>query len=244
MQITKRLAGNGLQWIKCGWELFKPYVGLWIIITIAVTLLVIFLSLLPLLGGILSSLISPLIAAGMLNGAANIRSGDSLDANQILEPIKSDRRNALLTLGAVQLAVTILAGLVMLSFINPAVLEAMRTGGSSVNNPLGGLPITGVLISMLLWLLFLMAMLYAPALVWFDGVKPVEALRESFRASWQNMLPLSLYGAIMLVLAILAAIPFGLGYLILSPVAVCSLYCSYRDIFHAEPKEHPAVLKL
>jgi hypothetical protein len=33
------------------------------------------------------------------------------------------------------------------------------------------------------------------------------------------------------VLAILASIPFGLGWLVLGPVMICSVYASYRDIY-------------
>jgi uncharacterized membrane protein len=40
-----------------------------------------------------------------------------------------------------------------------------------------------------------------------------------------------LFGAVWLGLSILAAIPIGLGFLVLLPVTICALYCSYRDIY-------------
>jgi len=33
-----------------------------------------------------------------------------------------------------------------------------------------------------------------------------------------------------------AIIPFGLGLILLVPVTVCALYCSYRDIFSSMPE--------
>jgi hypothetical protein len=36
---------------------------------------------------------------------------------------------------------------------------------------------------------------------------------------------------ILFVAAILASIPFGLGWLVLGPVVAASLYTSYRDVF-------------
>jgi len=238
--IRKRPAGDAVQWITCGWNLFKSYMGLWVLITIAVMLLMILLGLLPLVGGIASALISPLLAAGMMNAADKIKSGETLDANHVLEPARSKKLNSLLILGVAQLLVAILSGLVAFSSLSPAVLEAMQTGGTSVNGPMGGLPITGVLLILTLWSLFFMALLYAPALVWFDDIKPTDALKQSFLATLRNWLPLSIYGLIMVVLAILSAFTFGLGYLMLLPVAYCSLYCSYRAIFHSEVKNRSA----
>jgi uncharacterized membrane protein len=43
--------------------------------------------------------------------------------------------------------------------------------------------------------------------------------------------PFLLYGVVMLVGAIVAAIPFGLGFLIWVPVAIASTYVAYRQIF-------------
>jgi uncharacterized membrane protein len=43
--------------------------------------------------------------------------------------------------------------------------------------------------------------------------------------------PFLIYGIIMLVLSILATIPLGLGWLVLGPVAVASVYVAYRDIY-------------
>jgi len=43
--------------------------------------------------------------------------------------------------------------------------------------------------------------------------------------------PFVLYGLVGLVLGIVASIPFGLGWLVLGPVAIASVYVGYRDIF-------------
>jgi uncharacterized membrane protein len=46
------------------------------------------------------------------------------------------------------------------------------------------------------------------------------------------MLPFLLYGIVMIVLAILASIPLGLGLLVLIPVMLASMYTAYRDIYY------------
>jgi hypothetical protein len=37
-----------------------------------------------------------------------------------------------------------------------------------------------------------------------------------------------------MVLAVLATIPLGLGWFVLAPLGIASMYASYRDIFYAE----------
>jgi uncharacterized membrane protein len=47
------------------------------------------------------------------------------------------------------------------------------------------------------------------------------------------MVPFLVYGLITMVLCFFAALPVGLGFLVLGPVLSGSVYASYRDIFVA-----------
>ena len=78
-----------------------------------------------------------------------------------------------------------------------------------------------------------MALWFAPALVVFHHLTPVEAMKTSFAACLKNIVPFLLYSVILLLLAMVASIPFGLGWLVLLPVIVASIYTAYRDIFLA-----------
>jgi uncharacterized membrane protein len=78
-----------------------------------------------------------------------------------------------------------------------------------------------------------MALWFAPSLIVFNNLKPVDAMKTSFFACLKNFMPFLLYGVIMLVLCFIAAIPFALGFLVLGPVAIASIYASYRDVFAA-----------
>ena len=80
---------------------------------------------------------------------------------------------------------------------------------------------------------------FAPALVVMHDLQPIAAMRESFFACFRNFVPFIVYGIIVLVLAILAAIPFGLGYLVLVPVLMASVYVGYRQIFTEEAPPAP-----
>ncbi len=64
-----------------------------------------------------------------------------------------------------------------------------------------------------------------------DRPAPVEAMKASFAACLKNTVPFLVYGALYLVAAIVASIPFGLGWIVLVPVLMLTMYVSYKDIF-------------
>jgi hypothetical protein len=47
--------------------------------------------------------------------------------------------------------------------------------------------------------------------------------------------PFLIYGIVLFVLAMIASIPFGLGWLVLGPVVFGSVYAAYRDIYVPAP---------
>jgi uncharacterized membrane protein len=89
----------------------------------------------------------------------------------------------------------------------------------------------GVLVAMGLMIPLLAAYWFAPVLVMLHDMPPTAAMKESFFACFRNFIPFVVYGLIMLVFAILAAIPFGLGFLVWAPLALTSTYIAYRTIF-------------
>jgi uncharacterized membrane protein len=60
---------------------------------------------------------------------------------------------------------------------------------------------------------------------------PVAALRESFFGCLKNVVPFLVYSIVFVVLGIVASIPLGLGWLVLGPITIASVYTAYRDIF-------------
>jgi uncharacterized membrane protein len=60
---------------------------------------------------------------------------------------------------------------------------------------------------------------------------PWAAFKLSFSGCLKNVMPFLWYGIILIPLGFVATIPFGLGWLFLAPILVCSIYAGYRDIF-------------
>jgi uncharacterized membrane protein len=77
-----------------------------------------------------------------------------------------------------------------------------------------------------------MAMLFAMPLIVLKDSDVLPALKTSFFACLKNILPFLVWSLAMIALSFLAAIPLFLGYFLLAPVSMVSLYMAYRDIFH------------
>ena len=95
-----------------------------------------------------------------------------------------------------------------------------------------------LLFGALLALPLLMAAWFAPALVLFHRDGPLTALKLSFIACLRNVAPFLAYGAVGLVLSIVATVPVLLGWIVLAPVMLITLYTSYDDVF--APTDAPA----
>jgi uncharacterized membrane protein len=116
---------------------------------------------------------------------------------------------------------------------------AMFAGGGGLQ---GGAPagatagavvtvLLAVLIAIALALPLVMALWFAPALVVFHELDAVAAMKASFTGCLRNIVPFLVYGIVGLLLAVVAMIPLGLGWLVLGPVLAASVYASYRDIY-------------
>lgn len=236
-------AGNGLQWISRGFELFAKNPGMWVLLTALLLVGAIVLAMVPVLGGIACAVLWPVLVAGLLLGCRALDSGQTLELPHLWAGFQSGPRLPQLALvGVAYLIATIVIMGIALAAIGVPAVRALSTGSPPsihVLLPLLGSFALGVLIALALLVPVAMAVWFAPALVVFDNLSATAAMRQSFSACLRNLLPFLVYGAIAFVLSIIAAIPFGLGYLVLIPVLTCSLYAGYKDVF-ADAAPEPA----
>jgi uncharacterized membrane protein len=221
-------AGRGVAWISEGWALFRQAPGIWIAITVIAGVGFIVLSMIPVLGQIASPLLSVLVGGGIMLGCRALERGEPLTIAHLFAGFQS-HLNPLLVIGALYLG-GMFAIIILASVFTGGAAFALWRGG-----PDAGAAVTSilliVLVVMLLMIPLVMAIWFAPALATLHNVAPVQALQLSFRGCLRNMFPFLVYGVVALVLAIVASIPFALGWLVLLPVLAGSAYASYRDIF-------------
>jgi len=222
-------AGQGWAWIVQGWGLFKLQPGTWILVLLVAGVIFIAMSLVPLLNWILPSLAVPGLSAGVILGCKALEDGERLTVAHLFAGFQA-RGSALVLLGLAGFVLYLIAMIPLLVVLGGSFI-ALMSGDPAAFSDVGVGFVIAILATMAISVPVYMAMWFAPALVALHDAAPLAALRQSFGACLKNILPFLLYGVIMLVFAILAVIPLGLGMLVWMPVLFASVYASYRHIF-------------
>ena len=226
-------AGHGWNWIAEGWTLFRSAPWMWIAIMVVFFVIFLVLALIPFVGSLAIYLLWPVFGAGLVIGCRVIEEGGELEFKHLFEGF-SNRVGPLVAVGALYLAAWI--GILLVAMVvTGASVFALFLGGGGQDPAAMAAALTTValvvLIVLALMVPVLMAVWFAPALVVFHQLGPVEAIKGSFLGCLRNILPFLVYGIMFTLLAILATIPLGLGWLVLGPVTAASLYTAYRDIY-------------
>jgi hypothetical protein len=225
-------AGRGWDWIAEGFALFRKQPGMWILTVVLLGVISILIGTVPLLGSLANVLLFPIFSGGLMLACSDQDKGGALELARVFAGFKQ-KTGDLVLVGAFNLVGwTIIAAVIFLVVGGGVFMGIMR----------GGMPGVGIsLASMLIALLLVaglslplhMASWFAPALIVLHGLAPAAALKASFFACLRNWLAFLVYGAVLLVAILIAAIPAFLGYLVLFPVLIASVYTAYRDIFCA-----------
>lgn len=234
-------AAQGWTWYVCGWRFFTLNPGMWIALVVLAIIIAFVLNLIPFIGRLAYMLIAPAFYGGFLYAARELDRGSDVEIGHLFVGLSDPNlRGGMLSLGGISIAVSVVTMVIMLLSAGNAMLhmEAMAHGAAPMGVSIGAL--LGILISLTVNLLVAMAFVYAVPLVMFDAVNPIDALKSSFEASWRNWLPLLVFGAIYIPLMIVAAIPLGLGLLVLLPVTSAALYCSYKSLYGAAGQALPS----
>lgn len=220
-------AGNGIKWLGRGWEMFRAAPGTWIGLSLTFMLIMIVLGLIPVIN-LLLNLIMPIFIGGIMIGCRAQEEGEDLRIGHLFAGF-SGYAGKLMLVGLVYLAGIVAVGITV-ALVGGGIgfSAAMMGAGNEISAAAFLLP---MLIAMLLIVPLAMAVWYAPALVVFHEVPPIQAMKASFFACLKNFLPFLVYGIVFVILAILASLPLFLGWLVLIPVIQASVYAGYRDMF-------------
>lgn len=228
--------GDGWQWIVDAWDLFRRQAGMWILLVVLFVVVLLAIGAIPVVGGAVDALIAPVLSGGLMLACKTVDEGGSLTIEHLFAGF---RRNTqpLVMVGIFHLLATFFIIVLLMIFVGANMGVGALLGGAVGHPGMGAL--TAGLASMLLAALIgaalaipvYAAIWFAPVLIVLHDVDAVSALKASFFAILKNMPATLWYSLILLALAVAAGIPFGLGYLVLAPVAVASIYTAYRDIF-------------
>jgi uncharacterized membrane protein len=226
-------AGNGWAWISHAWQMNGQQRGTWIGLFVLFGVFVILMSVIPFLGSLVLALITPVIYGGIMLGCEAQRKGERIEVGHLFAGFRS-HTGKLIAVGVFTLIAFLLV-FVLVGLVFGFSMMAMMMGANPTPDQMGA-GVTGMLLGVLvatgLSIPIYMAVWFSTPLITINNLEVGEALKTSFGACLKNILPFLVWGAVMFVLAIVASIPLMLGWLLLGPVLLASVYTAYRDIFY------------
>jgi uncharacterized membrane protein len=246
MESNHVTAARGWIWIKQGWMLFNKSPVLWLVLLLIAFCGAVLLSMVPVIGQPLATLLGPVVMAGLMSGCRALEMDEELELAHLFSGFRQ-YTTQLITVGGLSLLgqfliVGIMIGLGASTLVGIMMSDTPPQDPQVIMEAFAGAGVA-VLVGILLFCLLMMSTQFAPMLVYFNGVAPFEAMKLSLRAFFRNIGAMSVYGLVFILLAILATVPMMLGWIILIPVMVTSIYACYRDIFALpdETAEEPPV---
>ena len=231
--------GRGVSWITEAWPYFTRNPLGWIAAIIVLFILSIVISFIPFFGSLLVNLCYPVFVGGYMLGCMAHQQGKSFEFQHIFSAFKEPYVIRLILLGGLYLLATFVVVILMLvlSFIMLGGFEIFHQFEHGQVDDIGSYATDFILLLLIFVTLVtpvIMGMWFAPAIIVTSEESVTSAILMSFNACLKNILPFTLYALLVLVLAIVAAIPLMLGYLVLLPVLSASVYVAFLDCFKSD----------
>lgn len=222
--------GACFDWLRQGWVMFLSNPGLWIGSAVLLLIMLMAISIVPIFGQIAAHLLVPLFGAGMVQICRHLSEDKPAEIADLFAGFRHSAGQ--LVMVGVFFAMGIF-GIAFIAFllISGGLIGGVvtgRVGGFGV--AFGGVMLAGLMV-MVLSVPVIMATWFAPALVFFHDMKPLDAMKASFAAGAKNWLAMTIFGVFLVVALFFAMLPLGLGLLLFLPVFSGAVYASYRDIF-------------
>jgi len=228
---NRAAAGQGSAWWSGGWGLFREATGLWIGMTVTYIVMLMLIGLIPVLGSLASYIVIPVIGGGLMLGCRSLENGEGLSFGHLFAGFQKSF-GQLALVGLLYLVGIIVIALIVFALGLGGGFAAAMMGGKIGSGSASSI-LLGILLGLGLAIPLGMAMWFAPALVVLNELPAIHAMKQSFHGCRRNILPFLVYGIVGILLAIVATIPIGLGWLLLAPTMICATYVSYREIFLA-----------
>ena len=230
-----------LTWLKSGWASFTRNPGVWMAISLVFFVILVALLAIPVLGMVVAIIGFPVLAAGMVQGCAAQARGEPLKVDHLFAGLRVHAAHLALV-GCFYLLGTVVAGVL------PALLGGLLLTGlfytelhslSWLAVVLGSAAFaTGIIITIMT--IMITALWFATPLVALKDTPPLDAMKMSLAACFNNLGAFVVLGVLIYVLIWVALLPLGLGMLVLVPVLAGTLHASFLDVFGAPPALAPA----
>ncbi|GLT22544.1 MULTISPECIES: BPSS1780 family membrane protein [Zoogloea] len=231
---------ESLVWLKAGWSYFMQSPGVWIAIAVIFIVMLFVLGLVPLLGWAVVLIGFPVMVAGMVMGCHALAQGQPLRVDHLAAGLKVHAGNLALV-GVFYLLGGLVAGFVSVVVGGGALLTGYILGAlAGLGLGLVSGVVLGSVVFSVLWVLLITALWFAAPLVVLRDTPPLDAMKLSLTACFNNFGAFVVLGVLIYVLIWVAMLPAGLGVLVLIPVLAGTLYASFQDVFGERPALPPA----
>ncbi|HMT93314.1 BPSS1780 family membrane protein [uncultured Thiothrix sp.] len=222
-------AGDSISWYQGGWKIFTANIANWVLMTLILGVIAIVLSFIPFIGAIALYLLLPLFLGGMFYSAQKLDQGREAEIMDIFALFKDQQRlTPLIILGLIMLGI----GFVSMMLIGGMMFASVSSMAAGAEMPMmPSIGMGGILVALIVMVLSGMLFLFATPLIVFQNMSPIDAIKNSFMGCVKNFPAFIIFMLIYMVLAFIAAIPFGLGLLVLVPVFLAATYMGYKRIF-------------
>lgn len=231
-------AANGINWLSQAFTMFKVNWLLWIGMAVVFLVIIAAASALPIIGILINVMIFVFIG-GIVKGCAVQAEGGDLRFEHLFAAFKT-HLVPLCILGLLYLLGMIIAMVPLMLVVGGMVVSMLMGDVAAVSQGMATMSIIGIifayLISFALMIPLLMAIWFSPALIVLHDIEPILAMKKSFKACLANILPMFVYGlVVMIVMPIVIIFTLGLGMLVVMPVLMLTYYTSYRDVWSSQP---------
>ena len=235
IRVADVRAGNGPRWIAGAFRIYRAQPLVWSALTLGWIVMSFGLLLVPIVGGIAVNVLQPVFFASFALAARKQLQGQRVEMGDLFLGFRTHLR-ALINVGMVELGIALV---VVIGFSLIAGAPAAPADG-------GTTPSAEEIARMIQdkgWYLFgaLMVLMvvkgalwFAPALIAFHGLSALHAIRWSLYAALSNVGAMLAYLLALALAYIVAALPWGLGFVIVLPLMVLSTFTAYRDVFERD----------
>ena len=231
---------HSVEWLKAGWSLFLKSPGVWMIISVIFFTMLVVLEFIPLLGQAVTQIGFPVMVAGMVLGCHALAEGKPLRVDHLFGGLKVHAGNLALV-GVFYMLIAGLAAFVSFVIVGGAALTGYLLGAlAGLGLGLVSAMLFGFVLFSVMWVLLITALWFAAPLVVLRDTPPLDAMKMSLKACFDNFGAFLVLGVLIYVLIWVAMLPAGFGLLVLIPVLAGTLYASYLDVF-GPPATPPAL---
>ncbi len=231
MQVIDVPAAQGGTWLKDAFALFRAQPAGWIVLTAAWLLLMLGSLLLPFTGGVIAVL-QPAFFAGFALACRAQEQGGRVTVRHLFAALRLNPR-PLVSIGAAIVIIDFLLLLALQFLLDAPAPPAMPAEAGPVERMQALIKGRELLLTLFFALDSLLRTLlwFAAPLLAFNRMSAWHAVRWSAYASLGNLPALAVFGLLMVLMFLLAAIPAGLGLIIALPLLAIANYTSYRRVF-------------